>query len=142
MHKTILLTVDLNQESSWKKALPAAVEYCQAFGSTLHVVTVIPDFGLSAVGAYFPKDFAEKALAKAKDELRAFADKHVPSGVETRHSVGYGTVYEEILKIARKTECDMIVIAAHRPAVKDYLLGPNAAKVVRHAGCSVMVVRD
>lgn len=142
MVKTILLTVDLNDESSWKKALPAAVEYCQAFGSTLHVVTVIPDFGLGAVGAYFPEDYAEQALAKAKEDLRAFVGEHVPPGVETRHSVGYGTVYEEILKIAKETGCDLIVIASHRPELKDYLLGPNAARVVRHAGCSVLVVRD
>ncbi len=142
MYKNILLTVDLNQESSWKKALPVAVEYCQAFGATLHVVTVIPDFGLSAVGAYFPEGFADKALAKAKGDLGAFAGQNVPSDVETRHSVGYGTVYEEILKIAKETGCDMIVIASHRPELKDYLLGPNAARVVRHAGCSVLVVRD
>lgn len=33
-------------------------------------------------------------------------------------------------------------MAAHRPALKDYLLGPNAARVVRHSNCSVLVVRD
>ena len=142
MYKRILLTVDLNDESSWKKALPAAVASCQAFGSTLRVATVIPDFGLGAVGAHFPRDFAEKALAKAKEDLLAFVGDHVPSDLETRRSVGYGTVYEEILKIAKETHCDMIVMASHRLELKDYLLGPNAARVVRHAKCSVLVVRD
>ena len=56
--------------------------------------------------------------------------------------MGQGTVYEVILKMAKKTNCDLIVIGAHRPELKDYLLGPNAARVVRHADCSVMVVRD
>jgi len=142
MYKNILLTVDLNDESSWKKALPAAVEYCQAFGATLRVATVIPDFGLGAVGAYFPQDFAEKALAKAKKDLRAFVGERIPSDVETRRSVGYGTIYEEILRVAAKTGCDLIVMASHRPELKDYLLGPNAACVVRHAKQSVLVVRD
>ena len=50
-------------------------------------------------------------------------------------------VYEAILNIARKTGADLIVVAAHRPELKDYLLGPNAARVVRHANCSVLVVR-
>jgi nucleotide-binding universal stress UspA family protein len=36
----------------------------------------------------------------------------------------------------------VIVLASHRPELKDYLLGPNAARVVRHAKCSVLVVRD
>ena len=36
---------------------------------------------------------------------------------------------------------DLIVMASHRPELKDYLIGPNAARVVRHADCSVQVVR-
>jgi nucleotide-binding universal stress UspA family protein len=33
-------------------------------------------------------------------------------------------------------------MGSHRPELSDYLLGPNAGKVVRHAKCSVMVVRE
>jgi hypothetical protein len=32
-------------------------------------------------------------------------------------------------------------MTAHSPDLKDYLLGPNAARVVRHANQSVMVIR-
>ncbi len=142
MYKNILLTVDLDEESPWKKALPTALEYCQAFGATLHVVTVVPGFGMSFVGLYFPEDFKDKALAKANEDLGGFIGKHVPPGVETRHSIGYGSVYEEILRISKESKCDLIVIASQRPELDDYLLGPNAARVVRHAGCSVLVVRD
>ena len=37
---------------------------------------------------------------------------------------------------------ELIVIGSHRPEMQDYLLGPTAAKVVRHAKCSVLVVRE
>ena len=141
MYENVLLTVDLNDESSWKKALPMAVKICQASGAVLNVVTVIPDFGLSAVGSFFPQDYQEKSLAKAEGDLSDFIGKHVPSQVEVRQTVGYGSVYEEILRIAGETECDLIVISSHRPELKDYLLGPNAARVVRHANCSVLVIR-
>ena len=60
MYKNVLLPVDLDQESSWRKALPAAIACCTAFGARLHVMTVVPDFGMSIVGSYFPDDFAEK----------------------------------------------------------------------------------
>ena len=33
MYKKILLTLDLNEDASWKKALPTAVEYAKAFGA-------------------------------------------------------------------------------------------------------------
>ncbi|MDJ0949399.1 MAG: universal stress protein [Alphaproteobacteria bacterium] len=141
MYKDILLAIDLGEASSWKKALPTAVEYCKAFGSTLHLSTIVPDFGMAIVGSFFPEDFEEKALEKAKTELHAFAKKHVPDGVSVQHVVGQGTVYEEILRIAEDINCDLIVMASHRPELQDYLLGPNAARVVRHANTSVLVVR-
>ena len=53
-----------------------------------------------------------------------------------------GTIYDEILAVADEIGADLIVMASHRPALRDYLLGPNAARVVRHAKQSVLVVRD
>jgi len=141
MYKDILFPVDLNQESSWEKALPTAVEYCKTFGATLHVLNVVPDFGMSVVGTYFPEDFEQKALETTREELHNFVRQHVPEGVKVQHIVGHGTVYDEILRVAREIKADLILLAAHRPELKDFLLGPNAARVVRHFDGSVLVVR-
>ncbi len=141
MFQNILLPVDLNQESSWQKALPIAVEYCNAFGAALHVMNVVPDFGSALVGSYFPEGFEKKSLEGAREQLHDFVGQHVPDGVTVQHVVGYGTVYEEILRVAREIEADLILLAAHRPELKDFLLGPNAARVVRHFDGSVLVVR-
>ena len=140
MYKNILVPVDLNQDS-WQKALPAAVEYCNAFDSTLHVINVVPDFGLAVVGSYFPDDFEQKALEAARAQLHEFVRDHVPDGVKVQHIVGHGSVYNEILRVAREIKADLILLAAQRPELKDYLLGPNAARVVRHFEGSVLVVR-
>ncbi len=142
MYRNILLTLDLNEESSWRKALPIAVECCRAFGAELHLMTVVPDFGMSAVAQYFPEDYAERAKLEAKQGLEKLAAEQVSDGVEVECRIGYGTVYEEVLRVAAETGCDLIMIGSHRPELKDYLLGPNAARVVRHADCSVLVVRD
>ena len=58
-----------------------------------------------------------------------------------QHIVGNGNVYESILEVAKRIKADLIVVQARRPELRKYLLGPNAARVVRHATCSVMVVR-
>ena len=141
MFKRILLSVDLEHESSWIKALPVALDLCKSFGAGLSVLTVVPDFGMSIVGQYFPKNFekevGEKALARVKD----FCAEKVPDNLFVQHIVGVGTIYEVILDMAETVEADVIVMASHRPELKDYLLGPNAARVVRHANCSVLVVR-
>lgn len=141
MYKEILVPVDLEQESSWKKALPLAVEYCQILGARLHLMTVLPTLGSNLLGAYFPPDFDEKTIAEARRriaELAATVSRNI--AVDTR--VTRGTIYEEILATAEDIGADLIVMASHRPELKDYLLGPNAARVVRHAPISVLVVRE
>ncbi len=141
MYKDILLAVDLTDRSSVEKALPTAVEYCQAFGSRLHLLTVVPDFGMTAVAQFFPEGFADRALAQAREDLHRLSAERVPDTVPVQHIVAYGTVYEKILEAAREIDADLIVMASHRPELKDYLLGPNASRVVRHADRSVLVVR-
>ena len=142
MYKDILLPIDLNQDSSWKSALPVAIEHARAFGTRLHVMTVVPDFGMTMVGQFFPKGFEKKAVEACQSKLRAFIDTEIPKDIPTQCIVAEGTVYERILELAKKLKIDLIVLAAHRPELKDYLLGPNAARVVRHASCSVLVVRE
>ena len=58
-----------------------------------------------------------------------------------RHLVAVGKAYQEILHVAEKDGADLIVLGAHAPDLKDYLLGPTAARVVRHTSSSVYVVR-
>ncbi|WP_119166780.1 universal stress protein [Algihabitans albus] len=142
MYRDILLAVDLGHPDTQDKAVSTALEYTKAFGSRLHVITVVPDFGMSIVGSFFPANYEQQALEQARDALHAFTAKHVPADLKVQHIVGHGTIYQEILRCAEAVEADLIVMASHRPGLEDYLLGPNAARVMRHASTSVLVVRD
>jgi len=142
MYKSILVPIDLTQESSWKKVMPVAVELAQSHGSDLHILTVIPDFGMALVGSFFPADYAKNTMAAAEQELVAFVKKRVPAGVSMTTDVKQGTIYKEIVRAADKLGSSLIILSSHRPETKDYLLGPNAARVVRHSKQSVFVVRD
>ena len=142
MTKSILLPVDLNHASSWNKALPQAVSLAQANGADLHVLTVIPDYGSSMVGSFFPDDFADNALAETRTALDALIADNIPGDIDTTAHAVHGTIYKVILSTADDTGCDLIVLGSTRPSMQDYLLGPNAARVVRHARQSVFVVRN
>ncbi len=143
MYKNILVPVDLNDETSWQKTLPTALEMCRAFGATLHLMTVIPDIGFhAAVTQYFPNNYEEEVRRQVHDDLHAFSARHVPAGAKVQHVIAYGKIYKEILATAKSAKADLIIMGAHHPELEDYLLGPNAARVVRHAACSVMVVRE
>ena len=142
MYKSILVPVDLGQESSWKKVLPVAIDLAKNNSGALHILTVIPDFGMAVVGSFFPPDYAKNALAAVEKDLAVFVADNIPAGVSATSDVQQGSIYKEIVRVADKLECGVIVMSSHRPETKDYLLGPNAARVVRHAKQSVFVVRD
>ncbi|MBO6900886.1 MAG: universal stress protein [Rhizobiaceae bacterium] len=140
MYKSILLPIDLSAPASWSQSLPAALQM-MGKGGTLHVLTVIPDFGMSVVGSFFEKGFEKKALRQVGEKLTEWVRSNVDDGIDVHPHVTHGRVYEQIINAADKLEVDAIVIAAHTPELADYLLGPNAARVVRHAKQSVFVVR-
>lgn len=142
MYKDILVAIDLDDPSDLRSTLKAAVELNGFSGGTLHVMTVLPSFGMSMVGQFFPKGYEKEMAGKLLERLRHDVRPHVPDGMKVQHIVGEGNVYETVLRMAAKTRADLIVIGAHRPELKDYLLGPNAARVVRHADVSVLVVRE
>ncbi len=142
MYKDILLAVDLAHEDTQSNAVASAVAFAQQFDARLHLITVVPDFGMSIVGGFFPPDYEKKVLEKAKNDLHSFSGKAIPEGLAVQHIVGHGAAYREILRYAEETECDLIVMASHRPEVSDHLIGPNTMKVVGHANCSVLVVRS
>ena len=142
MYRKILFSVDLNDSASWEKALPNALELCQAFGAELHVLTVVPDLPLGLVNMYMAEDTGKRLLRIARDGLKAFVEERIPAGFKVIPHVSHGTVYSSIIGMAEEVDADLIVMASHRPAMSDYLLGPNAARVVRHARRSVLVVRS
>ena len=142
MYHKILLPLDLNEELSWKKALPTALTLCRTFGASLHVLTVLPDYRMPLVGSYFPKDFAKKAHQAVSDAQHQFIQEHVPDEIKVQSVIVDGSPWEAIIKAAKKLEVDLIVMASHnKRKFADYVLGPNAEHVVHHSKMSVMIVR-
>lgn len=140
MFRNILVPVDLDQPSSWEKSIPTAVDLCHAYGAKLSLATVVPDWTLVLEAQWSPIAFRE-FLDTAQARLATLAG--TVSGVpEVAHRVATGSVYRGILTAAEEIGADLIVLSSHRPEMKDYLLGANASRVVRHARCSVFVVRD
>ncbi|HLW28878.1 MAG TPA: universal stress protein [Kiloniellales bacterium] len=142
MYKHLLLAIDLADAEAQHKAVQSAIACCRSFGAQLSVITVVPDFGMSMVAGFFPKNYQQNALKETDKALKAYAEKHFPEDIQVHRIVAHGTIYREIIFHAEQCGCDLIVMASHRPELEDYLLGPNAARVVRHAKASVLVVRD
>jgi nucleotide-binding universal stress UspA family protein len=140
MFKSILVPVDIAEVDVAKPGFDEAVELAKLSGAALrliHVRSPVP----YAMNEYIPAEYYdsdEKSVLKALEDLAAMLD--LPKGRVTVVSP-FGSVYDEVLKEAARMKADLIVVGSHRPNWSTYLIGSNAANIVRHAECSVLVMR-
>ncbi|WP_342076684.1 universal stress protein [Yoonia sp. SS1-5] len=139
MFSKVLVPVDVSLTDETQRQLQAAKTLTAPWNSDLHVVTVVPNVGMAIVGSYFDDDFE----AKSKSAVQVALDEAVnAAGLSANTYALTGTVYDKVIDLADKLAIDLILIGAHQPALRDYLLGSNAARVVRHAKTSVLVLRN
>jgi nucleotide-binding universal stress UspA family protein len=140
MYKRVLVAIDLN-DAGWRRPLETAAEHARKFGAELTVMTVRE---MEAVISAKTGPFAYQMIAAdLEDQLRARVREVGADDLLPKIVVAHGeSIYNEILGVAHGADPDLIVVGSHRPAMKDYLLGTNAGRVVRHARCSVLVARE
>lgn len=135
MYSNIIVPLAFDEEHNPDAAL-AAARLLAAPGAKItltHVMTEVPGYAVS----YMPQGYASELKVTLQAALNKFA-----AGFENAEGVlREGSPANEILALAEESEADCIIIASHRPGFGDYLIGSTAARVVRHARCSVMVLR-
>jgi nucleotide-binding universal stress UspA family protein len=141
MYKRIVLAVDLTEPTLSPKGLAQAVELAKAGLSELRLVNVQPVIPATFM-EYVPVDFDVEQATRAEEALDAIlASVDMPAERKTA-ATRAGGIYHELLQEASEWDADLIVVGSHRPVMSDYLLGSNAKTIVRHAQCSVLVVRE
>jgi len=141
MFKSIIVPVDVADLHVAQLAIESAVKLADPVGARLtliHVVPIMPLMMLDTVPVSFEGEVAEKAKSTLADLGRAI---DLPGGTVST-VVRIGGVYHEVLAIAEEQGADLVVVGSHQPSVASFLLGSNACAIVRHASCSIMVVRE
>jgi nucleotide-binding universal stress UspA family protein len=135
--QSILVPVDFT--ATTEKALSYAASFAKLFGATvtlLHVKepTYMPASESGVLVELETRSDAQKKLAQLEAQLGA--------PVNCRTVIKDGNAELEILKVAEEMACDLIILSTHgRTGVERLLLGSTAEKVVRRAGCPILVVR-
>jgi len=138
--KTILVPIDIAEEEAGAAALRLGQDLAKLRGGKLvlfNVLEQVPGY----VAAQLPEGFHESALTIAAAKLQEIAREH-ELGETAEIVVREGHPPTEILEFAAEIGADMIIVASHTPGLVDYFLGSVAARVVRHADCSVLVARN
>jgi len=140
MFRKVLVAIDVNSADRPPLGLDQAIELVRASGGELRLVNVQSLLPASFM-EYVPADFDEEQEKRATLALDAIIANLPPPALRASRAVLTGGIYHELLKEAADWRADLIVVGSHRPVMSDYLLGSNAKTIVRHAQCSVLVVR-
>jgi len=134
MYDHILIPVAPGHYDEYEKALSVAQKLLSSDGkvSALTVLEDVPSY----VNAYISADQFEKNRAEVSVELKM---QFKGAGIETFVVVGHPA--NSILDWSEKQDVDCMIVSSHRPGFSDYFIGSTAARIVRHAKCSVHVLR-
>jgi universal stress protein A len=141
--KRILVPVDFSAHSV--KALRYAVRFAEQFGAALVLVHVAEPvrYPESIIIPPAMEEANHELVKRTRAALAKFAAKQVPPRLACKNLVRLGAAYEEIAAAAREMDADLIVIATHgHTGLKHLVLGSTAERVVRHAPCPVLTVRE
>jgi len=144
MSKNILVPIDISEIELTQQVIPHVEAYARQDDATIHFLAVIPDYTYFASYGMGYASISPDAVAReaaAKETLRDIVAKFSLPEDRIELHVLSGTPKDHILQLADDIHADVIILASHRPSMSTYLLGSNAAAVVRHAKCSVLVVR-
>ena len=137
MFKTILIPIDMAHIEAVKANIDIASKQAADSGARIILLNVVEEIpGWAA--AEIPDSLLKQSRERAQDELQAIANA---SGQDLDVLVRSGHPYKSILEVSREEGVDLVIITSHQPGLQDYFLGSTAAKVVRHAECSVLVIR-
>jgi len=141
--KRVLVPLDGSQHAL--KALHYAVEFAQLHGARIDLVRVVEPTVYPA-GSTIPQrhfDPDELSVKHARAQTKKVGDKNIPEGITWRNHTVLGNPYAEIVKLAAKLKTDLLFVTTHGyTGLQRFLLGSAAEKIIRHAPCPVMVVRD
>lgn len=139
MLKKILVPIAVSHIATSRQSVVMACKIMDDDGQLilLNVQEDVPAY----VASQIPDSVFANVATEAEAELTRIAAAHkLPAATEIL--VKRGKPSTTILNVAQEADVDAIVIASHDPGLADYFLGSVAAYIVRHAHCSVFVVRD
>lgn len=136
MYSHILVAVSPDLDHPTEPSMTVAARLLKTDGivTFLTVVEDIPSFA----EAYIPESTLKDSETHAAGRVNALTES---AAFACKTAVTHGKAGPAILDYAEDNGADCIIIASHKPGLEDYFIGSTASRVVRHAKCSVHVVR-
>ena len=141
--KKILVPVDFSPCS--ERALQYALAFAGQFNASLVLLQVVEAFPIDyLVGFESSRQSNDWLIEQSRKRLKQLTRKLTATGaISGEPIVNFGKPFQEIVQVAKDQGADLIVIATHGYTGLKYIqLGSTTERVVRHAPCPVLVVRQ
>ena len=144
----ILVPVDFSKHS--ERTVSYAAKFASRYESTIQLLHVfeIPDYVITpfACRKQNPEDvkkLVDTAEQEARDNLAAIERRLSDRGIKVEVYLRVGAPFDEIVQTANHFNVDLIIIGSHgySPLTR-LLVGSTAERVVEHAPCPVLVVKE
>lgn len=148
MFKHVLLPTDGSKLSD--RAVQRGIQFAKEARARITALHVVPEFRMvveegfvSPMTAELKKRFETESQEHARKMLAKVEKAAKGAGVKCEAiAVVSDYPYQQIIEVARKKKCDLILMASHgRRGLSSLLLGSETAKVLTHSKVPVLVVR-
>jgi nucleotide-binding universal stress UspA family protein len=140
--RKVLVPIDFSEPSL--EALKYAVAFAGRFGASICLVHVVDPASFLNDASNVPLAVSDREAANTlHHKLVMLARKEIDPLTPVHPLVCIGKPFDEIVRTAKMFKADLIIIAAQgRTGFKRTILGSTAERVVQHAHCPVLVVRQ
>jgi nucleotide-binding universal stress UspA family protein len=142
-NKSILVTIDFSEYS--KTALDICLGASRCMKTKLYVLHTIEKFPHDyrhLLSGTTHADMKQKLEEDAIDKIKAMIPDEIRETGDIIPMVRFGKPFLEIIQVAKEENVDLLVVGTHgRAGVDRVMLGSVAERIVRKAGCPVMVIK-
>jgi nucleotide-binding universal stress UspA family protein len=136
---SVLVATDFSPVS--EKALQHALMIASQYRSKLYLMNVVKDIDFVANGSGLVVSTSELAWKRLEDLQQKLISSGAVFGLDHEVIVSEGEVWEEIERIVREKQIDLIVVGTHgRGGVAKLVRGSVAEQIFRRAVCPVLTV--
>ncbi len=138
----ILCPTDFSDMSAM--AVKKAAAFSVMTGAELYIAHIVIQQMADIYGMSISSEFTDRGIINiAEEKLRDFSDDQLTDinyEIIVKNDIH---IYTGLLDIVQEKNIDLIIMATHgRKGLKRRLLGSATEAVLRHAGCSVLALRD
>ncbi len=146
MFKKFLVPTDGSEKS--KKAVAKAIDLAKKLDAEVTIMHVTPSVSPLLLSPYTgPASDAFKTVIdelerKGTTLLNDTKQEYADSGVKITTKMAHGDPSIEITQEAKRGEYDLIIMSNRGLSeIKQFLMGSVSSRVVKHAACTVMIIK-